>query len=103
EQVADLQAGSTITMLWINRLNFHLWKRIDIGAEYRLMWQFQGSQGQAMRESTFDHGVLVEVAYNIHRYVYVGAGYNFTRFTDNLFLNEERDYSGFFMRVIGKF
>ena len=51
----------------------------------------------------FDHGLLIEVAYNVHKYVHVGVGYNFSSFSDNLFLDDNRDYSGFFLRVIGKF
>ena len=67
------------------------------------MWMWQGSAGQALEMSTFDHGVLVEAAYNVHRYFYVGVGYNFTRFTDNLLLDGNRDYSGFFVRAVGKY
>jgi uncharacterized repeat protein (TIGR01451 family) len=103
EQVPGLQTASSAVMLWINRLNFHLFKKIDLGVEYRLMWMWQGSAGQALEMSTFDHGVLVEAAYNVHRYFYVGVGYNFTRFTDNLLLDGNRDYSGFFVRAVGKY
>ncbi|MCB9642977.1 MAG: DUF11 domain-containing protein [Myxococcales bacterium] len=103
EEVAGLQPASTATILWINRLNFHLINKLDIGVEYRLMWQWQGSGGEALRQSTFDHGFLLEAAYNIHRFAYVGVGYNFTRFSDNLFLDDTRDYSGFFIRAVGKF
>ncbi len=103
EEIAGLQPASTATILWINRLNFHLIDKLDIGVEYRLFWQWQGSGGEALRQSTFDHGFLVEASYNIHRFAYVGVGYNFTRFTDNLFLDDTRDYSGFFIRAVGKF
>jgi uncharacterized repeat protein (TIGR01451 family) len=108
EQTEGLQEAASITFMWINRLNFHLLKKLDIGVEYRFMWMWYGSAGSGLTTpanlpKTFDHGLLVEAAYNLHRYVYVGLGYNFSSFSDNLFVDPTRDYSGFFLRVVGKY
>lgn len=108
EEVEGLQAASSITFQWINRLNFHLWKRFDIGIEYRLLWMWFGSAGSGLttpsnQPKNFDHGLLIEAAYNIHRFVHVGVGYNFTSFSDNLLADPTRNYSGFFLRVVGKY
>lgn len=103
EEVDGLQPASTATVMWINRLNFHLIKKLDVGVEYRFMWQWQATAGEAFALSTFDHGLLVEVAYNIHKYIHAGVGYNFSTFSDNLFADPNRDYSGFFLRVVGKY
>ncbi len=103
EEVAGMQPASSAVILWINRLNLHILKKIDLGLEYRLLWTWQAYGGEALTHSIFDHGLLIETAYNIHRYVHVGFGYNFARFSDDLFKDSNRDYSGFFLRVIGKF
>lgn len=103
EEVDGLQPASTATVMWINRLNFHLIKKLDIGVEYRFMWQWQATAGEAFALGTFEHGLLIEVAYNIHKYIHAGVGYNFSTFSDNLFADPNRDYSGFFLRIVGKY
>lgn len=103
EHVDGLQPASTATIMWINRLNFHLIKKLDIGVEYRFLWMWQASAGEAFALSTFDHGLLIEAAYNVHQYVHLGVGYNFSSFSDNLFADPNRSYNGFFLRVVGKY
>jgi uncharacterized repeat protein (TIGR01451 family) len=86
------------TLLWINRVNFHLTGRIDAGVEYRMLRLFIPDQGDQLR-----HGVLVELGYWVHEYVRLGAGWNFTSFSDNEFADQSRDASGFFFRAVGKY
>jgi hypothetical protein len=103
EEEQDLVAGATIrtvihTLLWINRINFHLTGRIDAGVEYRFLRMFLAQQGDQLR-----HGALVELGYWLHKMIRLGAGYNFSRFSDNEFADQDRDASGFFFRVVGRY
>ena len=102
-QQLDLLPGTTLdttveTLLWINRLNFHLTGRLDAGVEYRLMKMIFSDQGGQLK-----HGALVELGYWIHQYIRLGVGYNFTSFTDNEFADQDRDAKGFFFRVVGRY
>jgi hypothetical protein len=99
----DLLANETLsttmhTILWINRLNLHITKRLDAGAEYRFMRLFMENEGDQIR-----HGALVELGYWVHDYVRLGAGYNFSSFSDNEFVDQDRDASGAFFRVVGRY
>jgi hypothetical protein len=103
EEELDLLPASALhqvihTLLWINRINFHLTGRIDAGVEYRFLRLFLDGQGDQLR-----HGALVELGYWIHQYVRLGAGYNFSSFSDNEFADQDRDASGFFFRVVGRY
>jgi hypothetical protein len=99
----DLLPGSTLatvvhTLLWINRINFHLTGRLDAGVEYRLLRLFVPDQGDQLK-----HGALVELGYWLFQYVRLGAGYNFSSFSDNEFADQDRDAAGVFFRVVGKY
>jgi hypothetical protein len=99
----DLVPGETLdtvveTLLWINRLNFHITGRLDAGVEYRFMQMMFEDQGGQLR-----HGALIELGYWIHRFIRLGAGYNFSSFTDNEFSDQSRDAKGFFFRVVGRY
>jgi len=82
-------------ILWINRLNFHLVRNLDIGGEYRLL---KNSLADDLKS-----GFLVEVAWVLMDKVRVGAGYNFTSFSDNEFDRQDYDHGGFFFRVVGQY
>ncbi len=97
--LTDERIDTTLhTLLWINRINFHLIGRLDAGVEYRLLKMVIEGQGDQLQ-----HGFLVEAGYWVHRLVRLGAGYNFTRFSDNEFADQDRDNSGFFFRVVGRY
>ena len=83
------------TLLWINRLNYHLTNTWDIGAEYRFM-QVSLAQNQL-------HGALFEVNYIIEKRVRLGLGYNLTSFSDDEFQRLDEDHSGPFFRVIANY
>jgi hypothetical protein len=53
--------------------------------------------------SQLKHGALIELGYWVHRFVRLGLGYNFSRFSDDEFADQHRDASGFFFRVVGRY
>jgi len=99
----DVLPGESIdttiqTLLWINRINFHITGKLDAGVEYRFLKMLFEAQGDQLK-----HGALVELGYWVHRFVRVGAGYNFSSFSDNEFIEQDRDAKGFFFRVVGRY
>jgi uncharacterized repeat protein (TIGR01451 family) len=82
-------------VLWINRLNYHLTRQFDIGAEYRFLHQ--------SLTQDWLHGVLVEFNWIIEDHVRLGIGYNFTRFAEDELGDFDRDSSGVFFRVTAQY
>lgn len=82
-------------ILWINRLNFHLFRNLDAGAEFRVL--------RSQITDELKSGFLVEVAYVLLEKIRIGAGYNFTSFSDNEFSRQDYDHGGFFFRVVGQY
>jgi len=72
--------------------------KLDAGVEYRFLRMFIEGQGGQLK-----HGALVEVGYWVASVVRLGVGYNFSRFTDNEFADQDRDASGVFFRAVGKY
>jgi hypothetical protein len=64
------------TLLWINRLNYHLSLKLDISGEYRIM--LERPHGGISR------GTLFEISYLFSKYIRVGIGYNLSSFGDNI-------------------
>jgi hypothetical protein len=83
------------TMLWINRLNYHITQTWDAGAEYRLLTTTLAAGRK--------HGALGEVNYIIQKKVRLGVGYNFTSFSDDEFARLDEDHGGPFFRVIANY
>ena len=83
--------------LWllVNRLNYHLHRRVDVGAEYRFLHQ--------SLTQDWEHGVLLEAAYILQDHVRLGLGYNFTRFTEDELGDFDRDASWVFFRVTAQY
>ena len=103
DESLDLLPGETLdtvihTLLWINRINFHITGKLDAGVEYRFLKMMFDNQGGQLR-----HGALLELGYWVHRFVRLGAGYNFSSFTDDEFSDQSRDAKGFFFRVVGRY
>jgi hypothetical protein len=92
---AGLPDASGHLLLWINRLNFHLVRNLDVGGEYRML--------KSTLADELKSGFLVEVAYVLLEKVRIGAGYNFTSFSDNEFARRDYDHGGFFFRVTGQY
>jgi hypothetical protein len=94
-KVPSLPAAVSHTLLWINRLNYHLTNTWDIGGEYRFL--------QNTLSQTLAHGALFEVNYIIKGAVRLGVGYNFTSFSDDEFARLDESYGGPFMRVVAHY
>ena len=94
-RVAQLPTTISQTTLWINRLNYHLTRTVDAGAEYRIL-------RTSLAQNTL-HGVLAEMNYIIDDKVRLGLGYNFTSFSDDEFARLDEDHGGPFFRVVGQY
>ena len=88
-------SATTHTLLSIHRLNYHLWKQLDLGVEQRTLRQREAND---LRQ-----GWLAELAWKTKTHLRLGGGFNFTDFSDNEF--SENDYStrGWFIRMQGTF
>ena len=94
-RVAQLPTAVSQTVLWINRVNYHLTKTFDAGLEYRFL-------RTSLAQNSL-HGVVAEAAYIIEDKVRLGLGYNFTSFSDDEFARLDEDHGGPFFRVIGQY
>lgn len=83
------------TSLCIARSNYHIDNKTDLSIEYRRL-------NQRLAQDT-NKGFLVEVSKKFYNYIWVGAGYNFTNFSDNLLSRNSYDTRGWFIRVIGNY
>ena len=88
------EANLVMTLLWINRLAYHVIETFDVALEYRMRKMFNFDTNT---------GFLIEGAYKIKKYFYLGVGYNFTSFTDDVFYMDNDDGGGFFVRASGSF
>jgi hypothetical protein len=82
-------------VLWINRINYHLTRTWDVGAEYRFLHQ--------SLTGDWRHGTLLEINYILQDHVRLGVGYNFTRFAEDELGDFDRDASGVFFRVTAQY
>ncbi|MCB9530584.1 MAG: DUF11 domain-containing protein [Myxococcales bacterium] len=82
-------------VLLINRLNYHVFRQWDVGAEYRFLRQ---SLTQDWR-----HGLLLEANYIIADHVRLGLGYNFSRFAEDELGDFDEDAHGVFFRVTAQY
>ena len=84
------------SMLWATRFNFHVTRKWDVATEYRLLFQKDAADTQK-------HGALFEIDREVYEYVRVGAGYDFSNFTDDLRKSSDYSSHGPFVRMTGKF
>ncbi len=82
--------------LTVTRFNFHVTRKWDIAAEYRIRFDYD-------LLSTVHDGILLEIDREIIEYIRFGIGYNFTDFDDDLRNSNSYRNHGFFTRVSGKF
>ena len=92
----------TNTVLWLNRVAFHVTRSFDVAVEYRFMWQTRPGVG-GDDATQLQHGALLELDALVAKHVRVGVGWNFTRFSDDELSDLDRDASGFFVRVTGQY
>ena len=93
EQWADYPAVTTHTYLSIQRLNYHIRPKFDLGMEYRIL---SNREADDQRQ-----GWLSELSWKAMQHLRLGAGYNFTDFSDNEFSDNNYSTYGWFMRVQG--
>ncbi len=79
--------------LWINRINFHITKKWDLAGEYRILKETETGDRKS--------GFLVEVDRQVIDHIRLGAGYNFTDFSDDLRTGAEDNAHKFFIRLTG--
>ncbi|MCC6998242.1 MAG: DUF11 domain-containing protein [Deltaproteobacteria bacterium] len=104
DPAADPEVLRTITntVLWLNRVAFHVTRSFDVAVEYRFMWQTRPGVG-GDDATQLQHGALLELDALVAKHVRVGVGWNFTRFSDDELSDLDRDASGFFVRVTGQY
>jgi uncharacterized repeat protein (TIGR01451 family) len=95
EESETMPTATTHTWLVINRLNFTIWKMIDLGTEYRILTQREADDQL--------EGWLVELMWRASKYIRLGVGYNFTSFSDNEFSDNNYSVRGWFLRLQGKY
>jgi len=84
-------------LLYIHRLNYKFKSDWEFSGEYRMLEK----RGPLLR--TQESGLLFEVARKIHKGIYLGAGYNFTNFTEDLTVKNHKKAKGFFFRIQGRY
>lgn len=95
EYFVDLPAGLSDTFLWVNRLNYHLTGWADVSGEYRFLTN--------LASGDTEHGFLFEASIILQKYLRLGLGYNFTRFSDDELVRNRIDNRGVFFRVVGMY
>jgi uncharacterized repeat protein (TIGR01451 family) len=95
EEVGAMPENTTHTFLSINRLNINIWKKFDLGLEYRLLHQ---EEAEDMRK-----GWLTELMWKPVKHFRIGVGWNFTDFSDNEFSDNDYSQEGWFLRFQGTF
>jgi uncharacterized repeat protein (TIGR01451 family) len=95
ENSGTAPAFKTHTYLFINRLNYNVWRKIDLGTEYRILTQREANDLRA--------GWLVEIMWKPVKHLRLGIGYNFTKFSDNEFSDNNYSVEGWFIRLQGKY
>lgn len=79
-------------ILWGNRFDFHLFHRLDLSLEHRILWQ---SRSQDKKQ-----GILAEVTARIVKGVRFGVGYNLMDYDTRLARGFDVESSGFYARMI---
>jgi uncharacterized repeat protein (TIGR01451 family) len=95
EKVGPRDYTDSDTSLWLSRINYHIISNVDAGLEYRMLKQELADDKKS--------GILVEGMYKFNDYAYIGIGYNFTDFTDDLINDNDYTIKGPFIRFVGTF
>ncbi len=95
EEAGDRPELTTHTRLVINRFNVMVCKPIVVGLEYRILSQKEADDRK--------QGWLAELMWEPVEHLRLGAGYNFTDFTDNEFSDNNYSVGGWFLRLQGKY
>jgi uncharacterized repeat protein (TIGR01451 family) len=91
ETVAGYDQTENQVALWINRINYNVFKQWYAGVEYRTLRQTLGQDKKS--------GFLIEAMHKANQNIQLGVGYNFTDFSDDLRRNNDYSSNGFFIRI----
>jgi hypothetical protein len=83
---------SSAFILWVNRISFHVTRRWDAVAEYRLL---------SVPGTSLTHGVSVEANVIVVGHLRLGAGWNFSDFSDNELTLGRGSEKGFYVHAEG--
>ncbi len=95
EETSGYSPVTTNTWLSIHRLNFQFANAWYMGAEYRTLAQRQANDRR--------DGWLTEVMWRANKHMRLGAGYNFTDFSDNEYSDNNYSVKGVFVRLQGMY
>lgn len=95
ESSSDLGTANGVNVLWINRVNARPIQQVEGGVEYRMLVDLD--------TNTSERGFLLEVGYLPSEHIRIGAGYNFTRFSDDVLTLLSQDARGPFLRVTARY
>ena len=95
EKIGNRASLTTHTILSIHRVNFHAWRALDLGLEYRLLTQREADD--------IKQGWLSEVTWELAEHLRLGVGFNFTDFSDNEYSENNYSVYGWFFRFQAKF
>jgi hypothetical protein len=90
EKVGSLTEQTTGTFLSISRLNWNFWRTFALGLEYRILAETETDDRRM--------GWLTELMWEPIDHFRVGAGYNFTDFSDNEFSANDYSSHGWYFR-----
>jgi hypothetical protein len=85
------------SILSIARLGYRFYGKWDASTELRHL-ALVADEGNEMKA-----GTLLELGYTVGRFLRLGAGYNFSHFSDDELRELERDSHGFFIRMTGHY
>ncbi|HOO56313.1 MAG TPA: hypothetical protein PLN69_05795 [bacterium] len=88
-------SGKVHTTLWITGMKYRISEKWDTKIEFRT--RHQPSQ------LNYSNGISAETGYYITKHVRLGAGYNFSSYSDNEFVSNSYSYRGAIFRIQGAF
>jgi hypothetical protein len=101
ELIEDQKLKATVdAFLWLTRLGYRFYGRWDLAMEYRYLKLYRHDAGDGTEAK---HGALLELDYNVTNMIRLGAGYNFSHFSDDELGDLNRDTHGLFFRVVGRY
>jgi hypothetical protein len=101
--LAGASEVDTHLWLWVNRLDWHALKQLDLSGEFRMLALRSPSAGSDAVGGSGERGFLVEAAFKPTRYSRIGLGWNFTSFSDEELARNDHSSGGLFVRAVGEF
>jgi uncharacterized repeat protein (TIGR01451 family) len=95
EKIINYSWTDSKTTLHLTRFNYKILDKWMAGVEYRTLKQYLADDTKS--------GFLAEVLYKLADSFYIGGGYNFTDFSDDLTLNNDYSVKGAFVRFLVTF